>query len=69
MDSTLKKEAMRKAKKEGLTLTNVLNIVTRAYVADRLKISALERDIEEGLADIRAGRVRPAEEVYKRLGI
>lgn len=69
MDSTLKRDLMRKAKKEGLTLTSVLNIAARAYVANRLKITALERDIEEGLDDIRNGRTRPMKEVFKGLGL
>ena len=69
MDSTLKKEVMRKARKDGLTLTGVLNIAARAYAADHLKITALERDIEEGLDDIRHGRVISQEELFKKLGL
>ncbi len=69
MDTTLKKEAMKKARKEGMNLSVVLNFATRAYVENRLKISASDRNFEQGMADIRAGRIRPAEEVFKRLGL
>jgi hypothetical protein len=69
MDTTLKKKLMVKARKEGLNLSSVLNIAARAYINNKIRISADERDYEEGLADIRAGRVRPMEEVFKRLGL
>jgi predicted transcriptional regulator len=69
MDSTLKKGLMLKARKEGMNLSTVLNITARAYMENRLKITALDKDIEEGLADIRAGRTRPMEEVFKELGL
>ena len=69
MDTTLKKKLMVKARKEGLNLSSVLNIAARAYIANKICISASERDWEIGLEDIRAGRTRPAEEVFKRLGL
>jgi len=69
MDSTLKKKLMTKARKEGLNLSSVLNIAARAYINNKIRISASERDYEDGLADVRAGRVRPMEEVFKRLGL
>ncbi|MEK7609813.1 MAG: hypothetical protein AAB470_01680 [Patescibacteria group bacterium] len=69
MDTTLKKELQKKARKEGMNLSTVLNITARAYIANRIYISASDRNFEQGMADIRAGRIRPAEEVFKRLGI
>lgn len=60
---------MTKARKEGLNLSSVLNIAARAYINNKIRISASERDYEDGLADVRAGRVRPMEEVFKRLGL
>lgn len=69
MDTTLKKKLMAKARKEGMNLSTVLNITARAYIADKIRISASDRDYEEGMADIRAGRIRPMEEVIKRLGL
>lgn len=69
MDTTLKKELMIKAHKESMNLSVVLNIVARAYINDKIKISAYDRDFEEGMADIRAGRIRPAEEVFERLNL
>ena len=68
MDSTLKKELMKKARKEGLTLTSVLNVAARAYTNDWIKIAALERDIAEGISDIRNGRVISQEDLFKKLG-
>ncbi len=69
MDSTLKKQFMSKARKEGLTMSSALNIAARAYVQDRLKITALDRDIEEGLDDIRNGRVISQEDLFRKLGL
>ena len=69
MDKKTKKLAMLKARRDGLTLTAVLNIATRAYVSDRLKITASDLHLEKGLADIRAGRTKPAEEVFRKLGL
>jgi hypothetical protein len=69
MDKALKKELMQKARREGMNLSAVLNITARAYVTNRLKITALDRDIEQGLADIRNGRTRSAMEIFKELGL
>ena len=68
-DKKLKAAAQRKARKQGMTLTAVLNIATEAYVNDRLKISAFDQMLVEAREDIRQGRTIPAEEVYKRFGI
>ena len=43
----LKDAAMKKARKEGLTYSAVLNIATQAYVGDRLEITALDRKLEQ----------------------
>lgn len=69
MDTTLKKQLMAKARKEGMNLSTVLNITARSYIADEIRISASDRNFEQGMADIRAGKIRPAEEVFKRLGL
>jgi antitoxin component of RelBE/YafQ-DinJ toxin-antitoxin module len=69
IDKKLKESAMKKAKRDGLTLSAVLNIATRKYVDDQFKIALIEREIEEALRDVREGRTIPAEEVYKKLGL
>ena len=69
IDKKLKESAMKKAKRDGLTLSAVLNIATRKYVDDQFKIALFEHEMEEALRDVREGRTVPAEEVYKRLGL
>ncbi len=69
MDTTLKKEVMRKARKEGMTLSAFLNFAAREYVNGHIKMTALQRDLAEAREDIRKGRTRPAEEVFKELGL
>lgn len=67
MDTKLKKAAVRKARSQGVTLTMALNMATRAYVQDRIKRTTVERDYEEGLEDIRLGRIISQEELFKKL--
>ena len=62
-DKKLKAAAQRKARAQGLTLSGMLNLATRAYVENDIDIIA--RDI----AAARASKRIPAEEVHKRLGI
>ena len=62
-DKMLKAAAQKKARAQGLTLTGMLNLATRAYVENDIDIIA--RDI----AAARRGKRIPAEEVHKRLGI
>jgi len=69
MDLQLKKAAMKKARKEGTTLSAVLNAATRRYVNGKMKILAVDLDWEEALEDIRTGRTRPQEEVFRDLGL
>jgi hypothetical protein len=69
MDLQLKKAAMKKARKEGTTLSAVLNAATRRYLHGKMKVLAVDLDWEEALKDIRAGRTRPMEEVFKDLGL
>lgn len=69
IDKKLKESAMKKAKRDGLTLSAVLNIATRKYVDDDLKIALLESELELAREDVRRGRTIPAEEVYRRLGL
>lgn len=68
IDSALKKAAMKKAKHEGLTLSTVLNLALRAYVHDRLRISAFESLLKKRRADARSGRMVSQGELEERLG-
>ncbi|MES2314521.1 MAG: hypothetical protein V4524_01105 [Patescibacteria group bacterium] len=69
MDTTLKKELMEKTKKEGWTLSALLNFMGREYLAGNIKMDAIQRGIEAGRDDFRNGRYRTLEEVKKRLGL
>ena len=69
MDTTLKKELMAKTKKEGWTLSALLNFMGREYMAGNIRMDAVQRGIEAGLDDFRNGRYRTLEEVKKRLGL
>lgn len=68
-DKKLKEAAMCKARKEGLTYSAVLNIATRAYVEDRMKIEAFDRDFEKAFEEVRLGKGVHAEKLYRRLGL
>jgi hypothetical protein len=64
-DQKLKDAAQKKAREQGLTLTAFLNLATRAFVDNELKIDVIARDI----AEARRGKSIPAAEVYRRLGL
>ena len=67
MDTTLKKKAMAKARREGLTLSVLLNRATDAFVKNRLGLEIVDPDLVEGLDDIAYGRVISQEDLFKRL--
>jgi len=67
MDATLKKKAMAKARKEGLTLSVLLNRATEAFVKNRLSLEIVDPDLAEGLDDIAHGRVISQEQMEKEL--
>ena len=66
---TLKEKAQKKARAQGLTLSAMLNLATRAFVDDTMQIDVIGRDIAAARAEIRAGKGIPANQVYRRLGI
>lgn len=68
-DPKLKKAAMQKARKQGITLTTVLNLATRKFVDDELEVDIIARDIAAARADIRAGKFLTAAEMRRSLGI
>ena len=68
-DKNLKVAAQKKARKQGLTLSAVLNLATRAYVDNDVTVKIIARDLAKAREEIRQGKGIPAEEVYRRLGI
>ena len=78
-DENLKKQFDTVCNELGLTLSTAINIFMKTVVREReipFKISVapsfmvstrdeLNERIAEGLADVEAGRVRPAEEVFR----
>lgn len=68
-DKKLKAAAMKKARKEGLTYSAVLNLATEAYVNNRLEITAFDRDLAVARAQMRRGEGIPQEEILRRLGL
>ncbi|MFA6432867.1 MAG: hypothetical protein WCV82_03615 [Candidatus Paceibacterota bacterium] len=69
MNTKIKNAAMKKAKKEGLTLSDVLNFAGRAYVDGDIQVRIVDRDTAEALDDIAHGRVMSQEVLFKRLGL
>ena len=69
VDKKLKEAAMKKARKQGLTYSAVLNLATRAYVKNEIEVDMLARDLEEARRAIREGRVSSLEETARRLGV
>ncbi len=45
IEPKLKKAAMKKAREKGMSFSAVLNFITKAYVADELKIGLLEKEL------------------------
>ncbi len=68
-DEKLKEAAMRKAKRQGLTYSAVLNLATRAYVNDELEVDLLARDLAEARAQIRHGKAYTEKEVRYSFGL
>ena len=64
-DKHLKAAAQKKARKQGLTLSAVLNLATRAYVDNEVTVDIIARD----LAEARQSKSIPAAEAYRQLGI
>lgn len=64
-DKKLKAAAQKKARAQGITLSAMLNLATKAYVNDEIRIDIVGRD----LAQARASKSIPAAEVYRELGI
>jgi predicted transcriptional regulator len=69
MDSKLKKAAMRKTRGEGITLTSFLNFAVKSYVDGNLKMTLLDRKIQQALNDIDSGKFITHEELVKKLKV
>ena len=68
-DKKLKVAAQKKAKKQGLTLSAVLNRATRAYVEDSFDIGVISHDIARAREQIRQGKYVSHGQLVKELGI
>lgn len=64
-DSKLKKAALAKARSQGIPLSAVLTIATRAFVNNNLAIDIIARDLSEA----RNSPLIPAAKAYRRLGL
>ena len=60
---------MKKARREGTTLSAVLNFAAQAYIKNHLRIALIDPEFARGLDDIAHGRVISLEEAEKRLRI
>lgn len=69
LDKGIKEKVQRKARKQGITLSAMFNFAARAYANDSLEIDIVARDLAEARKEIREGKLIPAKEVYRRLGI
>ncbi len=67
MDTQLKKMAMKKAKSEGITLTSFLNFAVKGYVEGNLKMTLIDKKIQQALVDIDSGKFIAHEELVKKL--
>ncbi len=65
----LKNALMKKAQKQGLTMSAVFNLAAQAYVDDRIVFSSFERDFLQGISDAKAGRVTSLTDAIQELGI
>lgn len=69
MDTTLKKELMARTKKEGWTLSALLNFMGREYMEGNIRMDAVQRSIEAGRDDFRNGRYISQKALFKKLGL
>ena len=68
-DKELKSAAQKKARAQGLTLSAMLNLATRAFVDDDIKIDVVGHDIARAREEIRRGKFYTHEVAMKRLGL
>lgn len=69
MNTKLKKAAMKKTREEGITLTSFLNFAVKGYVDGNLKMTLLDRKIQQALNDIDSGKFITHEELVKKLKV
>ncbi len=69
MNTKIKNATMKKARAEGLTLSDVLNFSARAYLDGDIQVRVVDRDTAEALDDIANGRVISQEALFKKLGL
>lgn len=68
-DRKLKDAAMKKAQRQGLTLTAVLTMATQAFVDGDISVDIVARDIARGREQIRQGKTIAWEDAIKKLGL
>ena len=61
-DRKLKDAAMKKAQRQGLTLTAVLTMATQAFVDGEISVDIVARDIARGREQIRQGKTIEGED-------
>lgn len=66
---SLKKAAMQKARKHGLSYASVLKMATQAYVDGTLAIGAFDARLAQSVEDVQKGRTYTVAEVRKKLKI
>ena len=66
MDTNIKKAAMKKARKEGSTLSSLLNFAAREYVNGNLSVSLIDHEIKEAMAAVRRGEYITHEELMRK---
>jgi len=68
-DRKLKDAAMKKAQRQGLTLTAVLTMATQAFVDGEISVDIVARDIARGREQIRQGKTIAWKDAMKKLGL
>ena len=69
-DKKLKDAAMRKARRQGLTLSAFLNLATRAFVEDELELTVSEQKrLTRAQKEAQQGKFLTEEEVLRRFNI
>lgn len=69
ISSSLKKAAMHKAQKHGLSYATVLKMATQAYVDGTLAIGAFDARLAQSVEDVQRGRTYTTAQVRKKLNI
>ncbi|HEY4487267.1 MAG TPA: hypothetical protein VI483_00710 [Candidatus Paceibacterota bacterium] len=69
IDKKLKEKAIRKANKQGINLSVMLNFATRAYVDDRLEVDILGELVKRARQDLREGKTVSQDDLFAKYGL